>query len=63
MKKLQQLRKSKPHTKLPNVAIPKRGSVFYSNIGQSWCVPFQGADRACVSRASLLLLPMTSVII
>ena len=49
--KLQAFRKSNPVSRpdLPDVKVPKRGSLFYSNVAHGWCVPFTGSDRHCVS--------------
>ena len=50
-KKIEELRKSstQPRPKLPDVRMPKRRWLFYSDVVHSWCIPFMGSDRACVS--------------
>ena len=37
------------HPQPPDVDIPKRRSIFYSDVTNSWCYEFGSSDRACVS--------------
>ena len=53
-KKIEELRKSstQPRPKLPDVRMPKRRWLFYSDVVHSWCIPFMGSDRACMVRSA-----------
>ncbi|XP_003389768.1 PREDICTED: saccharopine dehydrogenase-like oxidoreductase [Amphimedon queenslandica] len=53
-KKLAELRKkaSSSRPPLPLVKMPKRRTIFFSDVTQSWCGPFPGADRACMLRSA-----------